>query len=83
MIDTFQYILVGNLVTGAIISPILILIALFAYLTKGSALDRIPINTTLYESIVNPTIQYGPIRLILPVMGEDIVEEVQLVDINE
>ena len=83
LIDTFQYILVGNLVTGVIISPILLLIASFAYLTKVSALARIPQNTTLYESIMHPTIQYGPLRLIMPMIEEEIVEEFQMVEIEE
>ena len=82
LIDTFQYILVGEITTGIIIGPILLLIASYAYLTKASALARIPRNTTLYESITQPTIQYGPLRLIMPVWEDEIVDEMKIVEID-
>ncbi len=54
-----------------ILSPILLFIAFGAYFVHLSRLSNIPKNTTLYECINSPTIQYGPIKVIIPIMDEE------------
>ena len=49
-----------------IIGPILLVISLIAYIEQMSHLSKISINSSLYEAIINPTIQKGPIKVILP-----------------
>ncbi len=52
-------------------SPLLLFIAFCAYFVHLSKLSNIPKDTTLYECINSPTIQYGPIKVIIPIIDEE------------
>ncbi len=56
-------------------SPILFSIAGMSYIARMSNISRIPSNTSLYDAITLPTIQYGPLKIIFPVIEEEIFEE--------
>ncbi|MFX1282454.1 MAG: hypothetical protein ACFFB5_02320 [Promethearchaeota archaeon] len=56
--------------------PLLIVIGGSSYIARMSTLSRIPTSSSLYDAIVLPTIQYGPLKIILPVIDEaNLVEE--------
>ncbi|MHA1970109.1 MAG: hypothetical protein ACW964_20235 [Candidatus Hodarchaeales archaeon] len=81
---TIEFVFIGvPVVFGTLTGLVLISIAAFAYITRMSNPSCIPQNSSIYESITRPTIQYGPLKLIMPVMEEEIVEEVQIVEIDE
>ena len=83
ILDLLLFIFVGYpLLLGTVSSPILISIAIFTYLTRTTAISKIPLNTTLHESIFQPTIQYGPVKLILPVLKEELIDELQIQDLD-
>lgn len=56
-------------------SPVLFTIAGMSYIARMSNISRIPSNSSLYDAIMLPTIQYGPLKIILPVLEEEIFEE--------
>lgn len=58
--------------------PLLMIIGGFSYITRMSDISRIPSTSSVYDAITLPTIQYGPIKVILPV-----VEEEEIVGENE
>ena len=81
---TIEFVFIGiPVVFGTLTGLLLISFASFAYIMRMSNLSRIPRKTSIYESITHPTIQYGPLKLIMPVMEEEIVEEFQIVEIEE
>ncbi|MHA2330035.1 MAG: hypothetical protein ACXACR_16075, partial [Candidatus Hodarchaeales archaeon] len=51
--------------------PVILLLALAVYLINFADISRIPKDTTLYEAIMSPTVQYGPIKVIFPSIDED------------
>ncbi len=55
--------------------PVLIVIGAFAYVIQMSDISRIPPNSSLYDAITLPTVQYGPLKIIFPVIEEEIFEE--------
>ncbi|MHA2203915.1 MAG: hypothetical protein ACW991_09515 [Candidatus Hodarchaeales archaeon] len=56
-------------------SPILFTIAGMSYIARMSKISRIPSNTSLYDAITLPTIQYGPLKIIFPVLEDERFEE--------
>ncbi|MFX1504754.1 MAG: hypothetical protein ACFFDC_01450 [Promethearchaeota archaeon] len=56
-------------------SPVLIIIGGVSYFAKMSNLSRIPLNSSIYDAITLPTIQYGPIKIIFPSEEEESPEE--------
>ncbi|UCG02085.1 MAG: hypothetical protein JSW11_21140 [Candidatus Heimdallarchaeota archaeon] len=56
-------------------SPVLVTIAGVSYIARMSNISRIPSNSSLYDVITLPTIQYGPLKIILPVIEEETLEE--------
>jgi hypothetical protein len=58
-----------------------LLVAFFIHLSRLSEpvswwdLSRIPENSSLYDAIMLPIVQYGPIKIILPVIDEEAVIE--------
>lgn len=80
---TIEFVIGFQVIFGALTGLFLISFAPFAYIMRMSNLSRIPRKTSIYESITHPTIQYGPLKLIMPVMEEEIVEEFQIVEIEE
>ena len=48
--------------------PILLLLALAVYCINLADISRIPKDTTLYEAIMLPTVQCGPIKIIIPIV---------------
>ena len=84
LVATNEFVLIGiPVIFGTLTGMVLISIASFAYITRMSNLSRIPRKSSIYESITHPTIHYGPLKLIMPLMEEEIVEEFQMVDIEE
>ncbi|MHA2203916.1 MAG: hypothetical protein ACW991_09520 [Candidatus Hodarchaeales archaeon] len=55
--------------------PVLMVIGAFTYITHMSNISRIPPNSSLYDAITLPTVQYGPLKIIFPVIEEEIFEE--------
>ncbi len=80
---TIEFVLGFQVIFGTLIGIFLLLFSAFAYVMHNSDLSRIPRKTSIYESITHPTIQYGPLKLIMPVMEEEIVEEFEMVEIEE
>ena len=64
-----------NIVLFLYWSPFLLVIGGVSYIARMSNISRIPSNTSLYEAITLPTIQYGPLKIILPVIEEEILDE--------
>lgn len=54
-----------------IIGPILICIALVAYFVRLCDLSQVPKDTTLYECVTSSTIQYGPLKIVIPIVSND------------
>ncbi|MFW9904266.1 MAG: hypothetical protein ACFFFH_08050 [Candidatus Thorarchaeota archaeon] len=52
-------------------SPVLIIIGGVSYIARISNLSRIPINSSIFDAITLPTIQYGPIKIIFPIEREE------------
>ncbi|MFX0087398.1 MAG: hypothetical protein ACFFAU_17240 [Candidatus Hodarchaeota archaeon] len=38
-------------------------------------LSQIPEDTTLYDAIMLPTVQWGPLKIILPILPKDVILE--------
>ena len=55
----------------------LVLVAFFVHLSRASEpvswfdLSNIPVNSSLYDAIMLPSVQLGPIKVILPVLDEE------------
>ncbi len=60
---------------GIYIVPIIIIALIVKYLYNKTDVRRIPKNSSLYESIVYPVIQYGPIKIINTSVNEQETEE--------
>ncbi|PWI46267.1 hypothetical protein CEE45_17730 [Candidatus Heimdallarchaeota archaeon B3_Heim] len=60
-----------------IASPFMLIGAGIEYFLRQTRLDHIPIDTTLYEAITQPTIMLGTIKIIVPKSSRenDIMEE--------
>jgi hypothetical protein len=56
-------------------SPVLFTIAGMSYIARMSNISRIPSHSSLYDAITLPTIQYGPLKIILPVIEEETFDE--------
>ncbi|UCG02086.1 MAG: hypothetical protein JSW11_21145 [Candidatus Heimdallarchaeota archaeon] len=55
--------------------PVLMVVGIFAYIIRMTNISRIPLNSSLYDVITLPTIQYGPLKIIFPVIEEETLEE--------
>ncbi len=55
--------------------PLLMIIGSLSYIARMSNISRIPSNSTLYEAIMLTTIQYGPLKIIMPDMDEEEIIE--------
>ena len=62
-----------------IFGPFILIVAGINYFISLANLDNIPKDTTLYESITRPTMEYGPIKIIFskPNVETDKVEETE------
>lgn len=81
--STIEYYFIGKLVLfGTLGVPVFFLISVFYYFIRCSDLSRIPHNTTLYEAITHPTIQYGPIKIILPELDQVPSPEFHIVEVD-
>ena len=80
---TIEFVLGFQVIVGTLTGILLILLAAFAYVMRYSDLSRIPQKSSIYESITHTTIQYGPLKLIMPLMEEEIIEELQMVEIED
>ncbi|MHA2246337.1 MAG: hypothetical protein ACXADY_15340 [Candidatus Hodarchaeales archaeon] len=75
-----QYLFTGSL-TYIMFFGLPLLVAFFIHLSRLSEpvswwdLSRIPENSSLYDAIMLPIVQYGPIKIILPVIDEEAVIE--------
>ncbi len=67
ILSVFMFIIGAQFIIG----PILIWIALGAYFVRLCDLSKVPKDTTLYECITSPTLQYGPLKVIIPVISEE------------
>jgi len=81
--STIEYYFIGKPVLfGTLGVPVFFLISVFYYSIRLSDLSRIPHNTTLYEAITHPTIQYGPIKIILPELGEVPSHKLHIIEVD-
>lgn len=55
--------------------PLLMIIGLSSYITRMLNLSRIPLNSSLYDAIMLPTIQYGQLKIFLPVIEEEDISD--------
>lgn len=55
--------------------PLLITIGGVSYIARMTNISRIPSNCSLHDAITLPTIQYGQLKIILPVIEEETFEE--------
>ena len=55
--------------------PLLMIIGSLSYIARMSNISRIPSNSSLYEAIMLTTIQYGPLKIIMPDMDEEEIIE--------
>ncbi|MFX0207169.1 MAG: hypothetical protein ACFFDT_14360 [Candidatus Hodarchaeota archaeon] len=55
--------------------PLLLTIAGVSYFARMTSLSRIPSNSSVYDAITLPTIQYGPIKIIFPSEEEESLKE--------
>jgi len=62
-----------------IFGPFILIVTGINYFISQANLDNIPKDTTLYESITQPTMEYGPIKIIFSKPSEetDKVEETE------
>ncbi|MHA1947600.1 MAG: hypothetical protein ACXAC6_03090 [Candidatus Hodarchaeales archaeon] len=49
-----------------IIGPFILMVVTIEYFMKQTNLENIPKDTTIYESITQPTLMYGSIKIISP-----------------
>ena len=49
-----------------VIGPIILMLITIEYFMKQTNLENIPKDTTIYESITQPTLMYGSIKIISP-----------------
>jgi hypothetical protein len=78
------YVLKEQLIFGSFLGLILIsFITSFSYITRMSILSRIPKNSSIYESITQSTIQYGPLKIILPELEKGTLEEFHVIEIDD
>ncbi|MFX0123421.1 MAG: hypothetical protein ACFFAE_07250 [Candidatus Hodarchaeota archaeon] len=56
-------------------SPVLVTIGGVSYIARMSDISRIPPNSSLYDAITLPTMQYGPLKIIFPEIKEETFEE--------
>ena len=83
ILSTIEYFFIGKPVLfGTLGVPVFFLISVFYYFIRLSDLSRIPHNTTLYEAITHPTIQYGPIKIILPELGEVPSHKLHIIEVD-
>jgi len=54
---------------------ILLLFSLFAYLPHKFPLSKIPPDSSLYDAIMSYTVQEGPIKVVFPLIDEDLSHE--------
>lgn len=81
--STIEYYFIGKPVLfGTLGVPVFFLISVFYYFIRLSDLSRIPHNTTLYEAITHPIIQYGPIKIILPELGEVPSHKLHIIEVD-
>jgi len=52
-------------------SPFILVIAGIEYFLRQTNLTNIPKDTTLYEAITQPTMMYGPMKMILSKLNEE------------
>ncbi len=62
-----------------ILGPFILIVAGINYFMNQTNLANIPKDTTLYEAVTQPTIEYGPIKIIFskPNVETDNVEETE------
>ncbi len=78
------YIIHEQLMFGTILGIILIsFVTAFSYFSRMSSLSRIPINSSMYESITQSTIQYGPLKIILPELEDETLDELHVIEIAD
>ncbi|MFX0015745.1 MAG: hypothetical protein ACFFB2_01280 [Promethearchaeota archaeon] len=65
------YILNVNMTFFLYWSPVLFIVEGFSYFYQMANISRIPPTSSLYDAIMSPTIQYGPLKINLPVFGEE------------
>ena len=83
ILSTIEYFFIGKLVLFGILGlPIFLLISVCYYFIRLSDLSHIPHNTTLYEAITQSTVQYGPIKIILPELGEVPLHELHIIEVD-
>ncbi|MHA2239163.1 MAG: hypothetical protein ACXAB2_12450 [Candidatus Hodarchaeales archaeon] len=46
--------------------PFILILVIISYFFDQTNIDKIPKNTTLYETITKQNINYGPIKIIIP-----------------
>lgn len=64
--------------SGFFIGPFLFLAGALAYFLQMLDISMIPPNSSLYDAIMSPTIQEGPVKIILPVLDEEmLLEEIE------
>ncbi len=66
-----------------IIGPFLLFIALGAYFVRLCDLSKVPKDTTLYKCITSPTLQYGPLKVIIPVIIEELIDDDDQIELSE
>ncbi len=79
-IDKLNGSLESTLATSIVIvsvlwGPLLMIIGSLSYISRMSNISRIPSNSSLYEAIMLTTIQYGPLKIIMPDMDEEEIIE--------
>jgi len=83
ILSTIEYYFIGKPVLFGILGvPIFFLISACYYFIRLSDLSRIPHNTTFYEVITQSTVQYGPIKIILPKLGEVPSHKLHIIEVD-
>lgn len=71
----FELLYIYSVGSGLFIGSFLFLAGVLGYFLQMLDISRIPLNSSLYDAIMSPTIQEGPIKIILPALDKEMLQK--------